>query len=715
MPIHWRAGKSPLPADVAARAAITGLACLVVVIQALSAGLRGVWSVLVVAGVAAAAWLIGWLFHRFRPHHNDAGPESEHPVARPSNRAGVIAGLVGLVVVVQALFTGYLGWWSILAVAIATAVAFLNSKNRRLVLLMLLTAAGIAAGVVFLSNMFRGSMEARTLAVAVGAVVVPLFVSDKLFSVFKEPDLKGFHRVALLALTLVFGALGWVQASWLPGVMHGCFTPPTSAGMTVLKMTEDGRCFGLLDTADPGIFARASFGQDPVTIRLENQLLTHNQPLGDRDLTVVWLGALSCDPAPTDPTQCAGGKDYPAERDQLRALNLMQSQLASADHHLHVVIADATQDVAHADDIAQLVIQHRTAFGHRLVVIGGGDSRDQTQHAINRFLDNGIPFIAPNLLADLGSPGKPFVDRSGYLQLAKPNWYYAEDTFSRLSKRYPGGFRLDIYQLPNPADQYTTSLLNDLLAEARGRSGITARHISSLDRLDNSICRSGAAPAGPGPATMLFFADRWTKFMDFMQRVNDVCDDNPPRLVIADGSVSRFMANYQLRETSNVAWRVDYYVGGLGCSDLESKKLESITGQVEKMQDDLHLGQFKCADKAGLRSDDKYCTLDAAAKLVSQPCPPNDLGTFLPPAWDAVRLADQLLPSDPAGVPLVKNSTESKEYLTSLKVDRFETADGSFTTVSGGKLDAASIPIKMWQADPVDDPSKISDVPADEL
>jgi hypothetical protein len=678
--------------------------------QALSGGAQGAWSVLVVAGVAAAAWLAVRVFVKTPPRPGDADPP--RPAGLLAARAGVIAGLASLVVVGQAVFTGYIGWWSVLAVAIAAAVAFLSSKRRRLVLLMLFTAAGIAAGIVFMSSMFTGSPEARTLAVAVAAAVVPLFVSDKFFELFREPELKGGYRIALLLLTLVFGVLGWVRASWLPGVMHGCFTPPTSASMTVLKMTEDGsRCFGLLDTADPGVFARGAFGQDPVTTSLENWLLTHNQPLRDGDLTVVWLGALSCEPALTDPTKCADGRDYPAERDQLRALILAQSQMAAhTGHHLHVVITDATQDVAHADDIARLVVQHREAFGSRLVVIGGGDSRSQTQRAINRLLDNGIPFIASNLLADLGKPGRPFVDRPGYLQLPKPTMDYVKDTFDRLGRRYPRGFRLDIYQLPNPTDQYTTSLVNDLLGVARGYPGVTARHISSLDKLDSSVCGSG----GDNPATMLFFADRWTKFMDFLRQINDVCGDHAPQLVIAGSSASRFMANYELRETSNVAWPVDYYVGGPGCVDLSHDTRGLVTSQVNQMQDDLHLDHFACVDEKS--TGEKYCTLDAAAKLVSQPCTPNDLGPFLLPALDAVRLADRLLRENPGGVRLVDNRKESGKYLSSLQVIGFPTSDGS-ATVKNGQIDPESTPlkIKLWRADPVDDPAKILELGSSEL
>jgi hypothetical protein len=607
-----------------------------------------------------------------------------------------------LVLVVRAAITGYVGVWTIVAaVALATIVALL-SPNLRVVALLGGTSVVFAVATVFAADMFQGSTEARALA----AVVLPVLVSDKLVQLVRQPALTTTHHAVLAVLTLMLGFLGWTRADWLPGIVHGCYTLPTSTGITVLSAQGD-RCFGLLDTADPGVFATPAFGRDPVTTTLERRILTNNQPLRDGDLTVVWLGALSCDPLPADATRCADGRDYPAERDQLRALMLAQTQIAtSSTHRLHVVIADATQDVEHADDIAQMIIAHRAALGRRVVVIGGGDSRDTTQRAINRLLDAGIPYIAPNLLADLGAPGQPFVDRPGYLQLAPPNLEYAQDTVARLVHRFPDGFRLDIYQHLDPTDQYTTSLVNDLLAKVKSATGATARHLSSLDRIDNSVCAANA----DGPPTALFFADRWTRFADFVQQINDVCDHSRPRLVIADGSASRFMANYQLRAVSNADWPVHYYVGGPGCSDLTTDTFTTLAKQMYASRDllNIHTNEtFACADRAA--RDGKLlnaCTLDAAVKRTSQPCQPNDLGTFLIPAWDAVMLADALLPDRPP---------TGKDYLTSLNKTAITLATGAQATVRAGRLSKPTVPVLMWHVDPVLDPSHIWERPSTDL
>jgi hypothetical protein len=625
----------------------------------------------------------------------------------------MIAMFALLLLIVHAAITGYVGLWTILAALALAILALLLVERTQLRNLALIagTAAILAATVVFVGGIFQGSGETRTLAVSVAAIVLPVVISDQLFNVLKQPTLTAPHHVAIIVLTLLLGLLGWFRADYLPGVTNHCYTLPTSTGVTVLRVTTDGdRCYGLLDTADPGVLAAPAFGLDPATTKLERLILAANRPIENGDLTVVWLGALSCDPLPADRTRCADGRDYPAERDQLRALYYAQSHIAAGgDHRLHVVIADATQDVAHANDIASLIIDRRSALSDRLVVIGGGDSRDVTQQAINRLLDAGVPVVAPNLLADLGAPGHPFVDRPGYLQLAPSNLDYATDAVERLTKAYPKGFRLDVFQKPDPTDQYTNSLVNDLLAAVGDAPGATARHLPTLGLIDGTICLANTTK----PPAVLYFADRWTNFAPFVQRVDEVCGHSRPRLVIADVSVSRFMANYQLRAVSNADWAVDYNVGGPSCADLTTAAFSTLAGQVQQHGDLVGLGEgetFACADRAATAMSTgavrNACPLDAAVKLTSQPCQANDLGTYLIPEWDAVLLADALLPARPPA---------GRDYLSSLNLRDFVLSTGTTATVEGGVLTGPTIAVRQWHGKPLDDPRVIWERPSPAL
>ncbi|MCO8276884.1 hypothetical protein M1L60_40520 [Actinoplanes sp. TRM 88003] len=620
------------------------------------------------------------------------------------NRPGLVVVLALLVLVVHAAITGYVGVGTILVAILLAVVAVLLTADFKLVALLGGIAAVFALATVMIADIFAGSTEARALGISVAAIVLPVVISDKLSGLVRDKGLRPAHHAVLAVLTLALSFLGYTRDDWLPGVLNNCYTLPTSSGITTLKATEDGRCYGLIDSADGGVFAASAFGKDPVTVALQRRILDANEPLKPGHLTVVWLGALSCEPLKADPARCADGRDYPSERDQLRAFLYAQSHIAATTKHkVHMVIADAGPDVAHIDDVAAMIVEREKALGDRVVVIGGGDSRDVTQSAINRLLKAGIPFIAPNLLADLGAPSKKFVDKPGYLQLAPSNTAYADDTARRLTQAYrkEGGFRLDIYQQPSPTDQYTTSLVNDLLAAVASKPGSSARHVPALDKIDDSICESDKGR----PPAVLYFADRWTRFAEFVQRVNEVCGHSRPRLVVADVSVSRFMANYQLRAASTADWAVNYNVGGPGCADLSQPTYEILVREIEKQGDLVRLkGPFGCADRRDGISDGQLldaCPLDAAAKLTSQQCDANDLGTYLIPAWDAVLLADALLKPRPV----------DDNDLTKLNLPDFTLATGKKATVVRGDLHSPTIDVRMWHGMPLNNPRIIWELP----
>jgi hypothetical protein len=672
----------------------------------------------IVLTVAAAAALC--LLALFYGWSSQQGPRIR-PIFTKTARYRVHV-LLGVLAVLATLtgyvaLSGHLAVW-IIWVAIGLLALIVAFSPEPVTVLLAGQALVVAVVAVFVGSLFRGTADTPSLIISVVAAIIPIVLSERLLNtvdarVRRRREQKKQKNAAatptatgatapgksyselrfalLLVITTVLSAAGLSWSNWLPAVAHGCYTLPTSHELTQLRSTSDGdRCYGLLDTADPGAFARSSFGHDPVTSALERAVLKNNQPVRDGDLTVVWMGALSCVPAHAGVSSCADGRDYPAERDQLRALLFAQGHIAAGHtHRLHVVIGDAGQDVTHVDDLATLIIERHQALGRRVAVVGGGDSRDTTQRAINRLLDAGIPFIAPNLLADLGAPGRPFVDRPGYLQLAPANLAYAQDTVARLAQHFPRGFRMNIYQHLDATDQYTTSLVNDMLAAVRTVTGASARHVSTLDGIDASACTS-----------VLYFADRWTRFGDFVQRLNDVCGYARPQMVVADGSVGRFMANYQLRAVSNANWPVDYYVGGPACAELQPGAYAEMTGQIAANHDLLRAGPgFACTDRGASSAHGELhnlCTLDAAVKLTSQPCAANDLGNFLIPAYDAVLLADALLPQRPP---------PGRDYLTSLNLAHLTLSTGTVAAVRAGRLASPTIRVELWHVDPVNDAS----------
>ena len=104
----------------------------------------------------------------------------------------------------------------------------------------------------------------------------------------------------------------------------------------------------------------------------------------DDELTVIWLSALSCSRYAPGGATCLDGRDAAAEREDLQGLLLSQAYDGSGTRRrVHVVLADAGDNVKYADRVADLIAARRAAFGPRVVAIGGGDSRTVTQRAIN--------------------------------------------------------------------------------------------------------------------------------------------------------------------------------------------------------------------------------------------------------------------------------------------------------------------------------------------
>jgi hypothetical protein len=123
-----------------------------------------------------------------------------------------------------------------------------------------------------------------------------------------------------------------------------------------------------------------------------------------------------------------------------------------------------------------------------------------------------------------------------------------------------------------------------------------------------------------------------------------------------------------------------------------------MTGQIAANHDLLRAGPaFACADRGASSPHGELhnlCTLDAAVKLTSQPCAANDLGNFLIPAYDAVLLADALLPQRPP---------PGRDYLTSLNLAHLTLSTGTVAAVRAGRLASPTIRVELWHVDPVND------------
>ncbi|MBL8929485.1 MAG: serine/threonine protein kinase [Kineosporiaceae bacterium] len=374
-------------------------------------------------------------------------------------------------------------------------------------------------------------------------------------------------------------------------------SPPASAtgscprlptGEDVLSATgtaADGSCYGFTDGI--GADGQAGFGRDPAALRLQAEIFAANRAAaaterGPNDLTVIWLGSLSC-PAYTPAGACQDGRDYDAERQALQALRLSQGR-TELGGRLRVVIADGGADMRQAGDVVRLITAKRALLG-RVVAVGGGDSRDVTKQAFNDLIDAGIPFVAPNLTSDDDGPGLPFVNRPGYLQLSVPNQNQADAAIDFIAAHTPGTTAREVlvYHVPDPGDLYTTSFARDVQNSARSNPRTAAgpaRIISTPEDIPRSVCRSSS---GTGPATAVVFVDRWNTFGPFADAVTRLCGAAGPALVVGGDSVNRFMTNDAARAAVRAPWPLAYFKKGAQCSELVQRAARSPRGEAARL------------------------------------------------------------------------------------------------------------------------------------
>ncbi|WDZ84295.1 hypothetical protein [Micromonospora cathayae] len=338
---------------------------------------------------------------------------------------------------------------------------------------------------------------------------------------------------AALCLLLLVGAGFWVTGRWGPGCL------PAPAGGVSVRLVGD-ECIGYSDSGRQ-VF-NADRGQDrlrAVQRRIFEQNRRAEEAWADSDrrrpfLTLVYLGALTGNRTGFDE------ESYVSEREELEGMATAQYALLQATAGvdgaplLRVVVANGGAQMAHADlavrMLAELAHDDRTVLG----VVGLVDSRTNTAEAIGELNRVGLPVIAPTLSGDgIGSRSRL------YIQVSAPNTEQV-----RLFEEYARYRRLtDVHVY------YTTGEGSSLDEDVYVSTLVRGLEKSFGDRLRTPAKWTTGTAMGTecGYAGMLVFAGRWSEFPEFLRALNRDCPNNPPRNLVGNDSVNRYMANPRLR------------------------------------------------------------------------------------------------------------------------------------------------------------------------
>lgn len=264
-------------------------------------------------------------------------------------------------------------------------------------------------------------------------------------------------------------------------------------------------------------------------------------------VTIVYIGSLTGRPARKDE------ESYVAERDELEGLAVAQyeenNHPASDDNSalLNIVIANAGYQMKYADQVVDMVVDLVRSDPTVVAVTGLVESRTVTAKALRDLNKAGIPVVTPSLAADRISDNSRM-----YLQVVPPNVDEAR-LISEYAKRELKVSKARIYwtigderELEN--DLYVKTLLSDLgeflpksVDQTKGSTGIDVERITEFrgQRLDEECGYDG----------VLIFAGRWTEYGNFLQELRK-CNGNYPLHLVADNSVTRYLANPVLRQNA---------------------------------------------------------------------------------------------------------------------------------------------------------------------
>ncbi|HYN97100.1 MAG TPA: hypothetical protein VES42_24945 [Pilimelia sp.] len=357
---------------------------------------------------------------------------------------------------------------------------------------------------------------------------------------FAAPDPPWWSRrlvAAAVCLALIAGGAAWVGARW--GV--GCHPRPFGGRIAVELI--GGECVGYSDSA-AHVF-NSDAGQDRLRA-IQRRIFAQNaaaEEVWQRSarrrpfLTLVYLGTL------TGNRTRADEESYVSEREELEGMATAQYALlresAGADGAalLRVVVANGGHQMRHADtavrQLAALARDDPTVLG----VVGLVDSRVSTARALRELNRVGLPAVAPTLSAD-----GMYQNSRLYLQISAPNADQAT-----MVERYAR----QVLRVADARVYYTTgddsSLDEDLyvgtLVKAlRQRFGGRLTAVEQW-RTGHRLTREC------GYRGLLFFAGRWSEFDGFLRALKE-CGANPPRHLVADDSVNRYMANPVLRASA---------------------------------------------------------------------------------------------------------------------------------------------------------------------
>ncbi|MFF5264922.1 ABC transporter substrate-binding protein [Actinomadura viridis] len=292
---------------------------------------------------------------------------------------------------------------------------------------------------------------------------------------------------------------------------------------------ENGECIGI---------SNGSYEFNERLAGIQDRIKRSNDAVvasGKKYVTMVYLGPMTVDPDIRNPEA-----DLLAGiHGELVGLSIAQRRHneASGQPRLRILLANSGSRFRHARQVAERIRERAAQDGTIVAVVGFGQSREQTGHAIEELSRSALPMIGTTNTYD-GTAQSRGRFSPYYFRLAPPNRTLARHAafWGRNGQTGIRADSADVFYDTGKGDLYSRNLAADFAAAfAPGK-------VRMLPYSDPSQVPGRVLEACTSPADLFYYAGRSDEFRSFINRLANT-DCKGRRVVLAGDEVTKYVSD----------------------------------------------------------------------------------------------------------------------------------------------------------------------------
>jgi ABC-type branched-subunit amino acid transport system substrate-binding protein len=351
----------------------------------------------------------------------------------------------------------------------------------------------------------------------------------------------------------------WPAHPALPWIVMGALFAAslTVIGVQTVRYCEpdsvwhaaNGECVGVTDGSY--VFNNRLSGVEGRIRTLNDHVVGSGKPY----VTIVYLGAMSVDPAAKNPQDdlLAGAHG------ELVGLSIAQEERNRTNEAplLRVLLANSGSKVRYAKEVAERIRAQSSHDRTIVAVVGFGQSKQQTQDAIDELSKAALPMVGTtNTYDDTARSRNGFSPY--YFRLAPPNRRLAEHAAYWATHGRLAGLKVtsaDVFYDASKDELYSGNLAKDFQA-AFTAGGVN--RVRMLSYTDPSQIPGEVQEACQRPSQIFYYTGRSDEFRSFLNELDSTSCGGRPRVVLAGDEVTKYVSDNRMEIGRNHSVRLYY-------------------------------------------------------------------------------------------------------------------------------------------------------------